>query len=213
MKINIFFLGSETKFNKKYKDRLEKIIKDSARQAVIILGLKKDIINFTVYPLKGSHASGFSQAKEWIILNIPRNYSKDSLKGLVSHEMHHIKTDFCNYSEKRKTFLDTLFFEGLAIDFQVGQSKGTPKYVRYNNKLIRKWLPVLKKQNLSGKNYNYYEWFWGRGKKPKFLGYKLAKYLMDQIRKNHPDLTIIDLTKKKGGELLKLSGVKLSKLN
>lgn len=208
MKINIFFLESDTKFTKKYKKRLETIIRDSARRAAGILGLEKNVINFTVYPLKG-HSTGSSQAKEWIILNVLKNYPKSKLRGLVFHEMHHIKTDFCNYS-KRKTFLEALFFEGLAIAFQAEQLKRTPKYAKYNSELLRKWLPVLKKQDFSARDYNYYEWFWGQGKKPKFLGYKLAKYLMDQIQKNYPDLTIMNLTKKKAKDLLKLSKVKLN---
>lgn len=208
MKINILFLESNVKFTKKYKKRLETIIRDSARRATEILGLKKDVINFTVYPLKGN-STGTTQAKEWIILNIPKNYAKNKLRALVCHEMHHIKTDFCNYS-KRRAFLDALFLEGLAIAFQTERLKETPKYVRYNKKFIRKWLPVLKKQDLSARDYNYYEWFWGQGKKPKFLGYKLAKYLMDQIQKNYPDLTVMDLSKKKAKDLLKLSKVKLN---
>ena len=207
MKINVFFLESEVKFTKKYKKKLEARIKDSAKRESGILDLKKNVINFTVYPQKCS-STGFSQAKEWIILNVPKNYSKSKLRGLVFHEMHHIKTDFCNYS-KRKTFLEVLFFEGLAIVFQIGQLKMTPRYVRYNSKLVRKWLPVLKKQDLSARDYNYDEWFWGQGKKPKFLGYKLAKYLMDQIQKNYPDLTVMDLTRKKPKDLLRLSGVNL----
>lgn len=208
MKINIFFLESDIKFTKKYKTRLEGIIRDSARWAAKILRIQRKVINFTVYPCKSSSTSGCSQAKEWIILNIDKKYPKIKLKGLVCHEMHHIKTGFCNYSRQR-TFLDALFLEGLAVDFQVEQLKKTPRYARYNSKLLRKWLPVLKKQNLLSKDYNYYEWFWGQGKKPKFLGYKLAKYLMDQIQKNYPDLTIIELTKKKPKDLLKLSKVNL----
>jgi len=209
MKINIFFLKSGVEFTKEYKKRLETVIRDSARRAAGILGLKKNVINFTVYPLRGRHSTGFSQAREWIILNIPKNYPKSNLRGLVSHEMHHIKTDFCNYSE-RKTFLDALVFEGLAIAFQTEQLKKSPRYARYNRKLVQKWLPVLKNQDLSSKDYNYYEWFWGQGKKPKFLGYKLAKYLIDQTQKNYPDLTVMDLTKKKAKDLLKLSKVKFN---
>jgi len=208
MKINIFFLESDVKFTKKYKTRLKEIIRDSARWAARILGIQRNIINFTVYPCKPSSTKGCSQAKEWIVLNISKKYPKIRLKGLVCHEMHHIKTDFCNYS-KRRTLLDALLLEGLAVVFQAEQLKRTPRYARYNSKLLRKWLPVLKKQNLLSKDYNYYEWFWGQGKKPKFLGYKLAKYLMDQIQKNHPDLTVMDLTKKSPKELLKLSGIKI----
>jgi uncharacterized protein YjaZ len=207
MRINILFLESNIKFTKKYKKKLEDIIRESAKQAAKILDLKKDIINFTVYPLK-DNSMGTAQANDWIILNISKNDSKNKLRAMVFHEMHHIKKDFCIHSET-SSFLDTLFFEGLAIVFQTKQLKKTPEYARYNKKFIQKWLPLLKKQDLSSKDYNYFEWFWGQGKKPKFLGYKLSKYLIDQIQKNYPDLTVIDLTKKKTKDLLKLSKVEL----
>jgi len=210
MKINIFFLESDTTFTRKYKTKLESIIRNSVKRSIKILGLKRNVINFTIYPCKNLNLSqGWSQAKDWIIVSIPKNYPKSNLIGLICHEIHHVKKDYCQYS-KQKTFLESLFFEGLAIVFGIEQSNRIPKYVRYNSKLIRKWLPVLRKQNLLSKDYNYYEWFWGQGKKPKFLGYKLAKYLMGQIKKNYPDLTIMDLTKKKAKDLLKLSKVKIN---
>lgn len=206
MKINVIFLKTDIGFNREYEKRVERLIREVANQAAKILDLKGKVINFTVYPYK--FAEGWTRAKDWITLTIPKNYPENELRGLVCHEMHHIKTDYCVYSE-RKTFLDSLFFEGLAVAFQIEQSKKIPKYVKYDSKLIKKWLPVLRKQNFSSKKYNYYEWFWGTGKLPKSLGYKLARYLIDQVQKNYPNLIIIDLTKKRPKELLKLSGVNL----
>ena len=48
MKINIFFLKSGVEFTKEYKKRLETVIRDSARRAAGILGLKKNVINFKI---------------------------------------------------------------------------------------------------------------------------------------------------------------------
>lgn len=207
MKINIFFLESDKKFTKKYKLKLERVIRNTAENNIKLLDLSGKFINFTIYPCK-NFSDGWTMTKDWIRICIPRKVSEKYLIGLVSHEMHHLKTGHYFYS-KKKIFLDTLFSEGLAVVFQVEQSKEVLRYYKYDKNLLKKWLPVLKKQNLLSKDYDYYEWFWGQGKKPRFLGYKLSKYLIDQIRKNYPNLTILNLTKKKPMELLRLSKIKI----
>jgi uncharacterized protein YjaZ len=207
MKINILFLKTDAGFNKSTERRLKKIIRESAESAIKILDLRGNIMNFTVYSCKNSF-EGWTKAKDWIALIVPKNVRPEILAGLIFHEMHHIKTDYCQYS-KRKTFLESLFLEGLAVAFEIEKSKNIHAYVKYDKKIIEKWLPVLKKQELSSKNYSYYEWFWGQGNLPKFLGYKLGRYLVDQVRKSNPGLTIMDLTKKKAKDLLKLSKVNI----
>lgn len=204
MKINILFLKTDIGFDKAYEKKLEKIIRDATEQAVEILNLKIDNLNFTVYPYNGKTVDGFTQAPDWIRLSVPKKVNEIELKGVICHEMCHIAMDYSYYSG-RKTFLETLFVEGLAVVFETEQTKKIPSYARYDKGFLEKWMPELKKQNLSGFDFNYWEWFHGQGKKPKFLGYKLGRYLVDQIRKDFPDLTVSILTRKKASELLKLS--------
>ena len=70
---------------------------------------------------------------------------------------------------------------------------------------MSKWLPELKKEFYSTK-YDYEAWFHGNGK-PKQLGYKVGKYLSDEIRKHNPKLTHKDLVRMNAKELLKLSRI------
>lgn len=204
IKINILFLETDIGFGKAHEKRLDKIIRNTAEEAVKIFNLKGNNLNFTVYPYNKNFTDGFTQALDWIRLSVPKKVNEIELEGVIYHEMCHIAMDYSYYSG-RKTFLETLFAEGLAVVFETEQTKKIPSYARYNNDLLKKWLPELKKQNLSSFDFNYWEWFHGQGKKPKFLGYKLGRYLVEQIRKNFPDLTVSDLTRKKTKDLLKLA--------
>lgn len=204
MEINILFLKTDSGFDRIYEKKLEKIIRNTAEEAVKIFSLKGNNLNFTVYPYKVRVADGFTQTLDWIRLSVPEKADENELKGVIYHEMCHIATDYSYYSG-RKTFLETLFAEGLAVIFETEQTKKIPSYARYNKDLLKKWLPELKKQNLSNFDFNYWEWFHGQGEKPKFLGYKLGRYLVGQIQKNFPDLTVSDLARREAKELFKLS--------
>jgi uncharacterized protein YjaZ len=208
MKIHIQFLKTDTSFKKKYEKNLEKLIKDTAEKTAEILDLKIDNLNFTVYPYDKNIIDGFTQAPDWIRISVPKKFNENELKGVVCHEMCHVGMDYSYYSG-RKNFLETLFAEGLAVVFEKEQTGKIPPYVRYNSSFIKKLLPKLKKQNLFSKDFNYYEWFYGQGKKPKFLGYKLGRYFIDRIQKNFPNLTVADRIEMRPNELFKLSKVNL----
>jgi len=212
MILNIIFLKSEKDFSDKAKRRIKDIIKQTANHAGKLLGVRKNhILNFTIYPYQKTFVGGFTQAEDWIQVSIPqKKFKENELKGLIYHEMHHIVRGHCGYSKRKITFLDSLFSEGLATVFEMEQvPKRAPKYAKYTNAFIKKWLPELKKQNLLSEKFSYDEWFLGRGEKPKQLGYKIGIYLIHQIQKNFPELTLEKLTKKKAKELLKLSKIQL----
>lgn len=97
--------------------------------------------------------------------------------------------------------MEALFSEGLATYFEIEQIPNrTPKYSKYTNSFIKKWLPEVRKQNLFSK-FSYEEWFLGRGKLEQ-LGFKIGTYLVHQIKKNHPELKTKDLTNKSPRVLL-----------
>jgi len=204
MKTNILFLKTDIELDKAYEKRLEKIIRNTAEEAAKILNLKEDNLNFTVYTYNGRVIDGFTQALDWIRLSVPKKVNGIELRGVIYHEMCHIAMDYSYYSV-RKNFLETLFAEGLAVVFEIKHTGRIPRYVRYNNTFIKKWLSELRKQNLLSFKFDYYKWFHGTGDLPKYLGYKLGRYLTEKIKNNFPDLTIQDLMKKNAKELLKLS--------
>ena len=206
MKINIFFLESDVDFSREYKKKLGKIIRETAKQAAEILDLKSSIINFTVYRFGKKSVFGYTQAKEWISITIPEKLDKEELRGIIYHEMNHIKRGYCGYTEKNISFLDTLFAEGLATVFEMEQiPERIPESAKYDKDFIKKWLPILKKKDLVFSRFSYGDWFLDQGEKPKLLGYKIGTYLIRSIQKNHSNLTIATLTKKKTSQLWKLA--------
>ncbi len=212
MKLNIIFLKSKKAFTEKEKKEIENIIKNSATHAAKLLKLGKEhIVNFTVYRFSKKHIWAYTQAEDWIRVAIPqKKFDKNELKAIVCHEMNHVKRGFCGYAEKKISFLEALFAEGLATVFELEQvPERIPESSKYTNKFIKKWLPIFKKENLTTSRFSYDEWFLGQGKKPKRLGYKIGTYLVRQIRKNYPKLTSEKLIKKNAKDLLKLSRIRI----
>lgn len=208
MKSNIIFIQSEGEFSeddeKKIIALVERIFSDASEKLGIYTA-----VNFTFYRF-GAKNGGFTQAKDWIAVTIPKGkIDFIDLEPMLYHEFHHIVRGYCGYLENGKHFLlNSLFSEGLATDFELEHSKPERKMThhKYTQALVKKWLPEAKKEFYST-IYDYDSWFHGKGK-PKQLGYKLGKYLVDQVKKNHPELSQKDLAKKDAKDLLKLSGIK-----
>lgn len=128
---------------------------------------------------------------------------------MLYHEIHHIARGYCAMLEKGKhVLLNTVFSEGLATAFEVEQVPSRlPKYAKHNPLLIKTWLPRIAKE-FSSKDYSYTEWFHGY-KKPDKLGYKIGKYLVDEIIKRNPSKTPTTLARVAAKKLLKMSGYKI----
>lgn len=212
MRFNIVFIKSKRGFNKKERRKIENVIKKTANHAAKLLNLRKNhLINFIVYPFDRKYIGGIAMAKDWIGLTIPRKkIRKEELRSTIYHEIHHIARGFCFYAKKQFSLLDTLLSEGLAVVFEIEQVPNrTPKYSKYTNDFIKKWVHQLKKENLSSADFSHDEWFFGKRGKPVQLGYKIGTYLVNQIKRNYPKLTTNKLTKKNAKYLLKLSKVDL----
>jgi len=205
MKINILFLKSDKGFNKKEKRKIENIIKETASRAAKVLNLKSSIINFTVYRFNKRYIGAFTQAEDFIQLSVPRtrNLNEEVLRNTLYHEMHHIKRGYVGYPNKKITLLEMLISEGLAIVFALEMvPKSIPKWSKYTENFIKKWLPKVKKEKF---NMDYYheKWFFST------IGYKIGTYFVHQVQKNYPKLKSEDLAKKNARSLLKLSKVKI----
>jgi uncharacterized protein YjaZ len=208
MKARVIFIGDS--FSSSDKQRLNSFISRIARRAAKILKISKKSVYFTVYRFKRrKYNSGFTKAKEWIELTLPTGkIDYKDLEGTLYHEMHHIARGYCGMLEKAEHFLlDTIFSEGLATAFEVEQvSSRLPKHARYTSALVRTWLPRMAKE-FSSTTFDYCEWFHGQGK-PAKLGYKIGKYLVDEIIQRNPSKTPAKLARTEAWELLKMSGHK-----
>lgn len=209
MKAKIYFLESNRDFSVDDKKKITRLVNKVFRDTASIFDMKTDV-NFTFYRF-GKKNGGFTQAKDWIALTIPKGkIDYADLEGTLYHELHHVVRGYVGYLESGKHFLlNSLFSEGLATALEIEKQSNSVKttHDKYTLSFVRKWLPEIKKE-LYSTTYDYHAWFHGEGK-PRQLGYRIGKYLVDQIRKHYPDLTHKDLARKDAKELLKLSKVKI----
>lgn len=208
MTLNIIFIRSKKGFNKKERRKIENVIRKTASHAAKILNLEgTSIINFTVYPFGKKYVFGCTQAENWIQIDVPpKKINEAELKNAIYHEMYHIGRGYSFHSKKKFSLLNTLFSEGLAVVFEIEQ---VPRRIPISSAFVKKWLPQLRKENPEDTDFSYDKWFWGKEGRPKRLGYKIGTYLVNQIKKHHPELTAAKLVKKNAKYLLKLSKVKL----
>ena len=206
MKAKVIFIGDA--FSLSEKKRINLLILKIAHKVSKFLKIKNKSVYFTVYRFNRSKTNGgFTKAKDGIEITIPRGkIDYKDLEGILYHEMHHIARGYCGMLEKGEhVMLDTMFSEGLATAFEMEQvPHRLPKYARHTPSLIKKWLPLMAKK-FSSTKFNYLEWFHGQGK-PKQLGYKIGKYLVDEIIRKNPSQTPSTLARLDSKKLLKMSG-------
>ena len=208
MKTRVIFIGDS--FSLGDKQCLRSLIVRVTGKTAKILKIKNKSLYFTVYRFSRRKTnSGFTKTKDWIEITIPLGkIDYKDLEGMVYHEMHHIARGYCGMLEKGEhVLLNSVFSEGLATVFELEQVPGRlPKYARHVPSLIKKWLPRMEKEFLSTK-YNHSAWFHGQGK-PDHLGYKIGKYLVDEIIRRNPSKAPISLARVNAKKLLKMSGYK-----
>ena len=208
MKTRVIFIGES--FSSKDKKQLQSLIVKTTAKATKILKIKNKSLYFTVYRFsKRKTSSGFTKTKDWIEITIPSSkIDYKDLEGIIYHEVHHIARGYSSMLEKGEhVLLSTVFSEGLATAFELEQVPGRlPKYARHDLSLIKKWLPLMAKE-FSSTTFNYLEWFHGQGK-PAELGYKIGKYLVDEIIKRNPSKTPASLARVDSKKLLKMSWYK-----
>lgn len=206
MKTKVIFIGDG--FSLSDKQRLKSLIFKVAPKAETLLKIKNKTLYFTAYRFDCKTNAGFTQAKDWIELTIPPGkIDYKNLERMLYHELHHIARGYCGMLEKGEhVLLNSIFSEGLATAFEVEQVPSIlPKHAKYTRLLIKTWLPRMAKK-FSSTKYSYPEWFYGLNGKPRRLGYKIGKYLVDEIIKRNPAQTPSTLAMVNSKKLLKMSG-------
>lgn len=219
MRINVVFIPVENfRIPPRDRDFIIKIIKKHAIRAAKLLKLKRKQLTFTLHPHWWGWG-GSAESKEWIRLKIPlrwkswrhkSSYVNEKLPEEIYHEIHHLVRNHVYSLEKNykpHRLINSLISEGLAILFSEENLSLKVSYATYREKAIKKWFSAVRKEKWS-RNYNYRAWFHGEGK-PLWLGYKIGKYIIDQLKKRHPNLTARKLARADTKKILKLSGVKL----
>jgi len=221
MRIKVIFLSSSTNFSRTDKNKIRSIILEHARRAASALRFRASEFTFTVYPWERDGVHAFTQAKDWVRVTInPRQLAFkrkrakmiERLIYIVYHEMHHAARGYTGHlpGKKQHILMNSIFSEGLADIFAREQypSKYVLKVTSYNLRQVKKWLPRLRKIKWRREFFGD-PWLSGGQGKPKNLGYKIGRYLVENVKKHHPRLNTAKLAREDAKKILKLSAVRV----
>jgi uncharacterized protein YjaZ len=218
--ININYVKTESNLSVSQKNMLEETIKKHASIAGRTLCLP--FITITVYSKSSwttseTGESGFTPSAEWIQIYIdPKNklyrfdfIARKIIPGTIYHEINHAaRWRTTGYGA---SLIEAVISEGLASAFEKDQWREfTAPWLKWREKEIKDYLKVLKgKQNEINSAYNHNEWFFGKGKLPKWIGYKLGTYIIESVRNNYPKLSWCELNKMKAELIIEKSGIEI----
>ena len=218
MKLGIVFLLSKASLGRDYSRLFEETISNHARKGGKLLGI--DFLNITVHLNKDrvipeTGEVGFAMGDDWIHITVDPTRRRKELGQIITtiipstiyHEMSHIARN--KYVGRHKTLLDAVVFEGVANTFAEEQwPMFAPPWTQYSEQEMIPFLKILKKQGQS-ENYSHDEWFFGRGKKPRWIGYKLGSYIIRSAKERNEGLTALKVAKVDTKEIATLSKLDL----
>jgi len=150
----IIFEATGREFTPRQKGYIGKIIEETAIHCGELLRIE-GTVNFHVFllekPIFDSDLlaiEGRTETRERICIDIPPGLVDEvALKGIVYHEMHHVKRDYSFASSDLIRLLDAVFAEGLATVFEREQVRQrVPKYSLYNVNSLNKFFNQLRTQ-------------------------------------------------------------------
>jgi uncharacterized protein YjaZ len=151
---------------------------------------------------------GSAVAKDWIRIKLPPDVNEGRLTQAMYHEMHHLARGHYYYQCEKATLVEDIVAEGLATVFSLEQvSNPIPPFAQYDAALMPGWFEELRPHALEV-GYDPQDWFYENARYPHF-GYKLGRYIADQVTERHPEQTMVTLVRTPVREVLELAGVNL----
>ena len=219
-KIYTQFVVTKERLSKSETELLKKVIKKYVSKAGSIL--KIPLVNVTIYPnsnftIPETGEGGYAISRDWFHVYVDATKKGSELNGIIKeiipgtiyHEMNHVaRWQRIGFGS---TLLEVIVTEGLATVFAKEQWKsGKDPWSNYSKKEITNLLDIFKQRKKNNDaTYNHEEWFYGAGKLPRFLGYKIGSYIVKIFRKKCNTLSWEKIVKMKASEIIKLSGVNL----
>lgn len=215
MRLNIIILESKKRLNERDSKRLKDVVGKHARKAGKLLGI--DLLDITIHFSKNvipeTGEAGYASGKDWIQITIDPTRKPKELKRIITdiipatiyHEANHIARE--KYVGESKNLLEAIVTEGLADAFseECWPTFKAPWSV-YRQKKIQLFLKNLRSEKNSRK-YSHGDWFFGTGKLPRWLGYKLGSYIVQSAKENNSNMTALKMTKMATNRIIKLSGI------
>lgn len=220
--LSIYIIKSDELKDESVLNSAKKSVRKHAIKAMKALCVEKPV-SITVYfkskwTIQSTGETGYTPTGDWIQVTLDVTGKKfpvetvieKRLPATIYHEMCHIKrwqtTGFGS------TFTEELVSEGLACAFEMEKFEHDIKPLFVASKVeIEKLLNLVRSNSERiQNNYSYYDWFTTGNKDiPRWTGYKVGYYLVSEVLKNHPDLSVSDLMDVPAKKIIKMSGVTL----
>ncbi len=159
---------------------------------------------------------GHAQSGGFLLLRIDLRDEKYRIKDLLGSPLKAVVVHEANHVARWQgpgygfSLLEATVSEGLATVYEKMNSKGHEiPHADYSN--LEEFLGKYRTRDKNDDaTYNHNSWFFGFDPKyPKFLGYKVGTYIIDEALKNNPKISIQQMTTMKAEEIIKLSGIEL----
>lgn len=216
----LYFLNAEFNYPADLVEKVSAVVLGYVEEVIKDLDIKKPF-DVTIYPnhkwteeTDGVDGDALSAGVLQVRLDLrnekfPLNILLGTpLKGLIYHETNHVaRWQGPGYGW---TLFEATISEGLATVYEKMITEPHPMpHADYSN--IAELLPYYKNRNRDeDKGYNHSSWFFGMDTNyPKYLGYKVGTYIVDQALVMNPSLSIKDLTLMEAEKVLELSKVKI----
>lgn len=220
MKIHIIHIANNLNVSKKDLDFVNNIIIKHSDKAQKLLPFEQANLTLTIYAWEKDGISAFTQANDWIDIKINfeqlfgkkkiNNDLLDQLIYIIYHEMHHACRGYVGILPKNQEhiLINSMISEGLADDFALSQytSQFLKKTKSFDLAEIDIWIQKLRKV-MWDKESDDDTWLYGGQGKPKLLGYKIGRYIAQQIKEKNPQLNIVDLVQVSPEKILTLSKI------
>lgn len=217
MRLNIAILESEKSLQKQDSKRLREVINKHARRACRLLDIK--LLNITLHFSKNvipeTGEAGYASGRDWIQITIdparkPKELQKiidDIIPATIYHEANHITRE--KYVGESRNLLEAIITEGLADIFaeECWPAFKAPWSV-FQQKKIKPFLKSLGGEK-NNRKYSHNDWFFGIGKYPRWLGYKMGGYIVQSAKEKNRNLTALKMTKMTANKIVKLSGISI----
>lgn len=156
-----------------------------------------------VIPESGIGAHAIIQGDIVVNIDFSRHDVKKILKkelpSTLYHEFSHIVRKTVHPS-LYETLIESLVTEGIASYIEQKVFRKRVPYVERIRNEEKYWLKAQK--SMGEKTYNHAEWFFGRGKLPRWIGYRLGYLLVDSFMKQRRNFSLAQLVRTKPSEVI-----------
>jgi uncharacterized protein YjaZ len=182
--------------------------------------LKIPLVNITVYPNKNfvipeTGDGGYTPSKDWFHIYIDpqrkdfNKIVKNVIPATIYHEMNHAAR--WKYTGYGTNLLEVIITEGLATVFAEEQwIKFKAPWADCSEAEINTLLNIVRKREKKNDiTYSHGEWFYGTGKLPRWIGYKVGSYVIKSYRSKNKSIKWNQLIKMNANDIIRLSRINL----